>query len=226
MSDDLYAKLDQRIVYSSMWEEDGDTCKVWVTLLALKNIHTGIVDKNITGIARLCKLPIEKVEEAFKKFQSPDPNSSSKELEGRRIVQVDRGWRVVNHQQYMEMGWSEEKKEYERRRKAEYRARKNGHTSESTATTPKPPRFTKPSREELNLAAAKLGLPDSEVDKFVNHFESNGWKVGGKAPMKSWQHALANWKVRLEEQRHVSKPSPTKFIPPNPHNEIINVKSL
>lgn len=226
MSEDFYAKLDQRIVYSSMWEEDGDTCKVWVTLLALKNINTGIVDKNITGIARLCKLPIEKVEAAFEKFQAPDPNSSSKELEGRRIVPVERGWRVVNHQAYMEMGWSDEKKAYERDRKAKYRAGLPSKTNTKDPTKPESSaRFTKPTREELNLAAAKIGLPDSEVDKFVNHYESNGWKVGGKTPMRSWAHALANWKIRMEEQRgSTSRPKP----PPesNQIQEKIHVPSL
>ncbi len=29
--------------------------------------------------------------------------------------------------------------------------------------------------------------PEIEAKKFFNHFESNGWKVGGKSPMKNWQ---------------------------------------
>jgi hypothetical protein len=32
-----------------------------------------------------------------------------------------------------------------------------------------------------------------EADKFYNYFQSNGWKVGGKAPMKDWQAAVRNW---------------------------------
>lgn len=57
------------------------------------------------------------------------------------------------------------------------------------------PRFIPPSREELNLEAAKLGLPDAEVDRFVAYYGSNGWRVG-KNPMKSWPHALAGWAAR------------------------------
>lgn len=60
-------------------------------------------------------------------------------------------------------------------------------------------RFAPPSREELDLAAAKLGLPSAEVDKFVAYFGSNGWMVG-RNKMKSWQHALTNWKLRVEER--------------------------
>ena len=31
---------------------------------------------------------------------------------------------------------------------------------------------------------------------FFDHFRSNGWKVGGKAPMKDWKSALNNWHRR------------------------------
>ncbi len=33
------------------------------------------------------------------------------------------------------------------------------------------------------------GSPES----FFDHFASNGWKVGGKAPMKDWRAAARNW---------------------------------
>ena len=32
-----------------------------------------------------------------------------------------------------------------------------------------------------------------EAEKFYNYFQSNGWKVGGKAPMYDWQAAARNW---------------------------------
>jgi hypothetical protein len=61
-----------------------------------------------------------------------------------------------------------------------------------------PARFKKPSVEELKLHCAKIGLPESEADKFFNFYESKGWKVG-KAPMSSWPSAMANWKIRYQE---------------------------
>ncbi len=60
--------------------------------------------------------------------------------------------------------------------------------------------FMKPTDAELNLAAAKMMLPSSEVNRFVAYYESNGWRVG-KNPMKSWLHALTGWKLRWEETR-------------------------
>ena len=75
--------------------------------------------------------------------------------------------------------------------------------TDSDQNTNSPPmekrkKFVPPTREELNLEAAKIGLPDSEVDRFVNYYGANGWKVG-KNPMKSWPHALAGWASRWRE---------------------------
>lgn len=66
---------------------------------------------------------------------------------------------------------------------------------------PKATRFTPPTREELDLAAAKLGMASVEVDKFVAYYGSNGWRVG-RNPMKSWQHALTRWHITSNEHTH------------------------
>ena len=65
-------------------------------------------------------------------------------------------------------------------------------------TADKPPRvrFQKPTVEELTAEAIKIGLPVTEVDKFWNYYESNGWKVG-KNPMKSWPATMKTWLSRL-----------------------------
>jgi len=45
-----------------------------------------------------------------------------------------------------------------------------------------------------------------EADPFYDYFQSNGWKVGGKAPMKDWKAAARNWTRRSftkkEEDRY------------------------
>jgi hypothetical protein len=38
-----------------------------------------------------------------------------------------------------------------------------------------------------------------EAEKFYNYFQSNGWKVGGKAPMKDWQAAASNWILNIPQ---------------------------
>ena len=53
-------------------------------------------------------------------------------------------------------------------------------------------KFKKPTVEELKLFAAKSGLAD-DAERFHDHFESNGWKVGGRGAMKNWEAAYRNW---------------------------------
>lgn len=38
-----------------------------------------------------------------------------------------------------------------------------------------------------------------EAESFYDHFQSNGWKVGGKTPMRDWQAAARNWQRRQSE---------------------------
>lgn len=50
-----------------------------------------------------------------------------------------------------------------------------------------------PSLEEVLIFFKENEFPEQEAEKFFNYFQSNGWKVGGKAPMKDWQAASRNW---------------------------------
>ena len=34
---------------------------------------------------------------------------------------------------------------------------------------------------------------DSSIYEFCHYFTSNGWKVGGRAPMKDWKASFRNW---------------------------------
>lgn len=57
--------------------------------------------------------------------------------------------------------------------------------------------FTKPDMPSMELYAAKIGLPPTEINKFYDYYESNGWRVG-RNPMKSWEAAMRNWKNNLQ----------------------------
>jgi hypothetical protein len=64
-------------------------------------------------------------------------------------------------------------------------------------------KFQKPTIEGIKLFAAKAGLAD-DAERFHDHFESNGWKVGGKGSMKNWEASYRNW------SRNGINPPPTK----------------
>lgn len=50
-----------------------------------------------------------------------------------------------------------------------------------------------------------------EAKKFFNYFQSNGWKVGGRAAMKDWRAAARNWILNADAFKH-KKPSLIKAI--------------
>ena len=60
-------------------------------------------------------------------------------------------------------------------------------------------RFAPPSRDEVAAYAEEIGLPEPEVDRFMDHFASNGWRVSGRTRMRDWRASLRNWKRRAPE---------------------------
>ena len=54
-------------------------------------------------------------------------------------------------------------------------------------------KFCPPHISEIKMYFAEKDAPSEEAEKFFNHYESNGWLVGGKSKMKNWQAAARNW---------------------------------
>jgi hypothetical protein len=46
--------------------------------------------------------------------------------------------------------------------------------------------------EEVKTYFSEIGR-QNEAEKFFDYFSSNGWKVGGRSPMKDWKAAARNW---------------------------------
>lgn len=53
--------------------------------------------------------------------------------------------------------------------------------------------FEKPTQDQTVEFFTGHGSTKLEAEKFFNHFESNGWKVGGRSPMKNWRAAAKKW---------------------------------
>jgi hypothetical protein len=84
-----------------------------------------------------------------------------------------------------------------------------------STTTPSPNgaenRFKIPSFDEVKFLMEKSGLPESEAEKFINYYGSNGWRVG-KNPMRSVSHAVGMWKSRYDENRYLRREKRTNQI--------------
>jgi len=59
----------------------------------------------------------------------------------------------------------------------------------------------RPTEQEVELYAAKIGLPQSEAAKFMDYYDSNGWRVG-RNPMRDWRKAMSGWRTRWAERNH------------------------
>lgn len=57
----------------------------------------------------------------------------------------------------------------------------------------KPTRFTKPDISSVIPYFLELKSTELEAQKFFDHFEANGWRVGGRSAMKDWKAAARNW---------------------------------
>ena len=60
-------------------------------------------------------------------------------------------------------------------------------------------KFTPPNLEEITAYFREKFAPEIEAQKFFNYFEANGWKIGGRSPMKKWKAAANNWILNAEK---------------------------
>lgn len=202
----LYSRVFLQILDSSI-AEDFTIRHIFEDLLKLCDHKTGIVDMTRQALSRRLNVPIETLNQAIIKLESPDPNSRDEAFEGRRIGRLDEhrdwGWKILNWEKYEAV-----------RSKADVYLRVSRHRDKERDAKPG---FKKPTPEEIKLHFSKSGLPMSEAEKFFDYYESNGWRVG-KNPMKSWTSAASNWKKNYEQRRfdnyqrgQTNKPNPRNF---------------
>lgn len=65
-------------------------------------------------------------------------------------------------------------------------------------------RFHPPDLEEVKAYFAEKGGKDAQAERFYDHYESNGWKVG-KNPMRKWKAAASGW-ISRDNERNASAP--------------------
>jgi hypothetical protein len=205
----MFVKVFSQIFDSSI-AENYELRHFFEDMLKLADID-GVVDMTPEAIHRRINLPLVKVISFIADLSKPDEKSRSPEHEGRRIIPLDShrdwGWIVVNYQHYRMLRDEDARRAYFRDAKRKQRETKPAKkkpvaddvTKAGAIAAERLPRqrLERPTIEMLKLQAAKIGLAEVEADKFFNYYESNGWRVG-RNPMKSWPHALTNWKNNLQ----------------------------
>ena len=71
------------------------------------------------------------------------------------------------------------------------RLEKDKNRLEKDNNIPKRKRFVPPSREEVQQYCIERNN-NVDIDRFIDYYTSNGWKVG-KNPMKDWKAAVRTW---------------------------------
>ncbi len=215
-----YTKLFSEIVMSTVWREKDTTRLVWITMLALRNMHH-VVEASVPGLADCARVSIKACRVAIKVLSEPDPDSRSQELEGRRIQAVDGGWFIINGEKYRRKMSADERREKNAIYQKNHRERKKSVSTpsdisaKSAQTETETETEKKIKRKPLSLAdcityAKTKGISAEDAEAFWDSMEAGGWTRNGKT-LKDWQAHIRSYKSNgyLASQRSKNGQRPT-----------------
>jgi len=215
-----YTPLFNSIITSSIWSEDNDTRIVWITLLALAD-KDGIVEGSIAGLAPVARLSIESCQKAIDNLKKPDPYSRTKSYEGRRIMEINGGWRVLNLKRFREKAksraeyyrnWRAQKKEtfphtpLKKETNINSYSNSNSETAHNSETVAqqlqcngrekkrvrKEKKFIPPTLEQIT---EYIKTNDYNVDpkKFFDYFTVSDWVDSKGKRVRNWKQKVITW---------------------------------
>lgn len=130
----MYNKLFTKLLDSSIWLESTSTRIVWLTLLAVMD-ETGFARFAAIGnVANRARVTLAEADAALKCLESPDPESSDPEHEGRRIQRVPGGWVILNAGKHRDLVTRAASQEQTRLRVQRYRERLKRRSNEHVTT--------------------------------------------------------------------------------------------
>ncbi|MES2339273.1 MAG: hypothetical protein V4537_14360 [Pseudomonadota bacterium] len=191
-----YAKLFGSILQSSIWDLPPEECKVWVTLLALKD-RDGLVSASLPGLAHEARLPRDVVQRALNIFLAPDPDSRSPENEGRRIEGVlGIGWRILNNSRYRDLESIDDRRKKGAERQQRHRDRQRQRREAAAGSTGDVTRAVTQSNasngirsDHIKTEGTVTATPEGETP------EGDDASGGAKSPQTSAQEAGgASWR--------------------------------
>lgn len=166
-----YTILKSSIIHSSIWSEDAPTCKVWITMLAMRN-KDGEIYGSLGGVAHAAHLDVDTTKNAIDKFLSPDSDSASKEHEGRRLEVMPGGWKLLNHDRIQ----AEAAAASRSAQAAGAMRRKRYHEKRAKSLAIK--------GEAEYLAAVKAGADDMTLEAIVDKYLPKQVKAGNESAGK------------------------------------------
>lgn len=188
-------------------------------MLAMSD-RDGYVWASVLGVANRAQVTVEQAELALRKFQEPDPRSRSKEHDGRRVEEVDRGWLLLNKVRFRDMRDEDERRRKEREKKRAQRAKaknpehfpepqqsQGSHDGSPTETVIPLDLSTRAEAILPELLSAMKGVTLDQLRDGVREFVSYWTIGGGKFKRRNF------WMKRLREDLR-QKYEKGKFRPP------------
>lgn len=203
---------------------DGTLAGHWEAIVTMQQLIVlstpdGVVDMTPEAIAGRTTIPLKIIKKGLDFLSKPDPYTRTPGEDGKRIVLLDDhrpwGWRLVNHGKYMRLRNLEQKREADRERMAEKRAKtkesppgrvesqKSPHSdsdSDSRAGRAKGARLPADwSPPSALLLWASTERPDLDIPVVVAAFRDHWGAVPGARGRKlDWEMTFRNW-VRNEK---------------------------
>lgn len=233
----MFVKLYSRITESSLMEQPIEVRYTFMMLLAIADPTGRVVGTDI-AIARRINLPLLTFVNSVNSLKEPDPDSNSKEEEGRRVISSDgeRGYQIVNYQKYRNLKDENEKREYMRTYMRNRRdAVKNSNSGKEMLNVLDDVTQAEAEGEAKELGVGKPTKPEKPkrkpravftvptVEEVSAYCQERGNSIDpqrfvdhytsngwvvGKTKMKDWRAAVRTWE-KNDVQRN-GKPQPPK----------------
>jgi hypothetical protein len=191
-----FTKLFSSITESTIWCEDSDTRVVWITFLAMAD-RRGRVFGAIPGIANRARVSVSVAETAINKFLGPDQYSRSNTYdpasEGRRLVIIEGGWKIINHEHYRSIRDEEERKIYKADHERERRAKKRGQNGQA---------WTGVDRNGHNAEAEEEA--DADADKSKEPSPTPSTQNENRQSIDGQVHEIASLHPKILDAFHLS----------------------
>jgi hypothetical protein len=86
---------------------------------------------SIPGLADAARVTLEQCHNGLQRLQEPDPYSRTKDNEGRRIIEIDGGWALLNYPKYRDLKSEEENREKNRVKVANWREKQKQNVTKT-----------------------------------------------------------------------------------------------
>lgn len=224
MPEESYSKLFSSITTSTIWAEPDHVRIVWITMLAMSD-RFGYVGSSVPGLAQMARVSVDKTRQALACFLAPDPDSRTKDHDGRRIEVADRGWQILNYTAFRKRLDAEAAKERKRQWWRENRgsganpdgndppaldAELDAPTDSRHITDASSPTSTSKAKKKKHVAPTAL---DSDFDAFWSIYPRKTAKANASKAWAKHKPDLPAVLAGLQAQLAAGMFAETKFTP-------------